>query len=284
MTGLFALCLAAPVSAFAQAPAAPAAQPPAAAPEPDLFTAAQVQPMLRRVGSLCEAEQVKQFNRTETKAYYEVGCRGGYGEVAVIDLPNTDTSPVGIVHCLDALPNYTCALTTQEANVAQRDQRVTQLRAAAQAKGVNCDVARNRNAEPRADNPARATEITCTGRPDSVMLLTTGENTEVMNCARSWLEGFPCRLTERPTWIPAVGADLKLVRPQTTCVVADAEPLGRGANDHFLETTCADGLSGWVIVYPKGVGRPKEVIACSQATLIGNGCQMRANVEALARN
>lgn len=276
--GLSAAAIAFAPCAFAQETAAqpPAAEAPAE-PAP-MFTVEQLRPIYQRTGSPCVIENARQFNLTDTRAYYELVCQGGYGEVAIVTLPLTDTSPVNYANCtLVASETFSCNLTEAEANRTWLDQRLASLGQAVGAGGAQCEATRFQYFPIRAANDPRAIEVSCSNRPESAVLLTTPTGQVAMSCARAWAEGFRCGLSEKETWVAAMNADLKMVEPDTGCQVSDMQPFGTTATDVYMEVTCSDGGRGFLVQYARSAARPARAVNCVLATQMGGGCRMPAN-------
>ena len=105
---------------------------------------------------------------------------------------------------------------------------------------------------------------------------------QILNCGRSAVENYRCNLTAPETAFTPVTQQLA-AKGKATCKVSAIRSIGvtpasAALQLAFVEVACADGDPGWVLVYPKGVNEPSEVLTCGQAAAqIQSACQLPAN-------
>lgn len=206
--------------------------------------------------------------------YFEYACQDGTGFMLVANSKGEVQRTITCIQATEIAGG--CKLTdTAAAKASLSGTYSTMLKAA----GFDCTVANFAYFQPKADAPAGsadAIEMSCSNRPESVVALIKDGKAEVMNCARSRVEGFRCSYTKEEDANNLLTADLKTTRFQT-CDVNGHRVMGSSSRAAFIEVSCSDGNPGFVISYPIGSGKPTDATPCGQANNLGGGCQMPAN-------
>jgi hypothetical protein len=167
-----------------------------------------------------------------------------------------------------------CKLSDTTAAAASLNATYTQMLKAA---GVDCEVSKFAPFPPKAGAAGtEAVELGCSNRPESLVAVVKDGKTEVMNCARSRVDGYGCSYTKPEDAYRLLTADLKTTRFQT-CEVNGYRAMGTSTRSAFVEVTCSDGNPGFVLTYPLGSGKPNDATPCGLANNMGGGCQMPAN-------
>ena len=203
--------------------------------------------------------------------YFEVACSDGKGYVLE---RGANGSLTRAIDCANAPGGAECTLT--DAREAQTEQAGLYSRLAGKA-GFPCKV------EKYALFPSHAArtevvELKCSDRPDGgVAVFDANGGGQIYNCILAELEGYRCSFSPKAASMPKLSGDLKAMG-KGSCVVSDARTIGKNATgEGFLEVACADGLPGWVMVYPANANAPSEVLSCRQASGVGGGCKLATN-------
>ncbi|MDP1739343.1 MAG: hypothetical protein Q8L23_18110 [Caulobacter sp.] len=208
---------------------------------------------------------------TTGSLYFEVACADGKGYVLE---RASNGSLARAIDCANAPGGAECTLT--DARQAQTEQAGLYSRLAGKA-GFPCNV------EKYALFPTRVArqevvELKCSDRPDGAVAVFDAEGPgRVYNCILAEVQGYRCTFSPKEAAMPKLSADLKGLG-KGSCVVSDARVIGKSdAGDGYVEVACADGLPGWVMVYPTSTNSPKEVLSCRQASSVGGGCKLATN-------
>jgi hypothetical protein len=205
--------------------------------------------------------------------YYEVSCNDGKGYVLQ---EASNGSLTNTIDCGQA-DNIGggCKMTDSRTAATAQNALYTRL---AKAAGFNCDVAKY-GALPSTGG-IDTVELQCSNRPDGAVGLfgRDAASTKIYNCVESEVAGFRCSFTKLAPLFPKLSADLKTLKPTTTCVVNDARVIGASPDEGFVELSCTDGMAGYVMGINKGDMKPKEALSCGQAKGIGGGCKLQTNV------
>ncbi|MFZ5668656.1 MAG: hypothetical protein ACOY4K_04120 [Pseudomonadota bacterium] len=204
--------------------------------------------------------------------FFEVACADGKGYLLE---RAANGSLARTIDCANAPSGAECTLT--DSREAQTEQAGLYSRLAAKA-GFPCQV------EKYALFPARArglevVELKCGDRPDGGVAVFPADGPgKVYNCVVAELQGYRCSFTPMAGSVGKLSADLKALG-KGSCVVSDARVIGKAetTGDGFIEVACADGLPGWVMVYPRDSNVAREVLSCKQAQGISGGCKMPTN-------
>jgi predicted nucleic acid-binding Zn ribbon protein len=205
--------------------------------------------------------------------YYEVACTDGKGYMY------EEASNGSFKRALDcAAADFVgggCKLTDSRAAATEQNGLYTRL---AKAAGYECDVAKYGvlNGPAGVDT----VELQCSNRADGAIAMfgKDAASTKVYDCVQSEIAGFRCSFTKVAPLLPKLSASLKGLKPDTSCVVADARVIGATADEGFVELSCTDGLAGYVLGINKADMKPKEALSCGQAKGIGGGCKLETNV------
>ena len=204
----------------------------------------------------------------------EVACASGTGFLIVTNGPDV----VSTVPCANSQPYQGgCKLT--DIAVAQTeaagDYTIT-----ARKDGYDCDVSKYAT-YPGAPRGKEIVELACKNRPDGAIAIFSGDGKDVIfNCGQAPLAGYNCRFSPVEAAYPALSAQLK-ADGKGSCVVNGVRPIGANSDSAFLEVSCADGNPGWVISYPKGDAKVKDIRSCAASKLTGVGaCELEANKKA----
>lgn len=212
------------------------------------------------------------FGANDTE-YFEFACQDGNGFLL---LSNSKGEVQRTISCVQAAQIAGgCKLTDTAAAMANMNGSYsTMLR----ASGFDCEVAKFAPIiKPNAPaGSPEAIEVSCANRPESVIALVKDGKAEVMNCARSRVDGYGCIYTKAEDANRLLTADLRTTRFQT-CEVNGHRAMGASTRNAFIEVSCSDGNPGFVITYPLGSGKPSDATPCGQANSLGGGCQMPAN-------
>ncbi len=208
---------------------------------------------------------------TTGSLYFEVACADGKGYVLE---RAANGSLARAIDCANAPGGAECTLT--DARQAQTEQAGLYSRLAAKA-GFNCAV------EKYALFPARVArqevvELKCSDRPDGAVAVFDAVGPgRIYNCILAEVQGYRCTFSPKEAAMPKLSADLSGLG-KSSCVVSDARVIGKSdAGDGYVEVACADGLPGWVMVYPTTANSPREVLSCRQASNVGGGCKLATN-------
>lgn len=209
--------------------------------------------------------------------YFEYACPDGTGFMLKADLTGAYKSQTS---CLQATTLAGgCTLTDAKGQIAAL---TTTLTNAAKAGGVDCAVTKFGDFPEREDSQFKATELGCSNRPESVVLVRSDAKTAVLNCIRARAEGWSCanRAQQEPLAYPALTNELAhatgVQKNYTSCTVNGASG-SYSLRSVYVEVTCSDGTPGFMIQYPLGDPKPQEIYTCGQAVAIGGGCKMAAN-------
>lgn len=203
--------------------------------------------------------------------YFEVACQDGKGYVLE---RATNGSLARAIDCANAPGGAECTLT--DAREAQTEQAGLYTRLATKA-GFPCKVDKYA-LFPSRTRGAEVVELKCSDRPDgAVAVFDASGGSKIYNCILAELQGFRCSFSPKEASMPKLSADLKGLG-KGSCVVSDARAIGTGnSGDGFVEVGCADGLPGWVMVYPANSNTAREVLSCRQASGVGGGCKLATN-------
>jgi hypothetical protein len=231
------------------------------------------------------AKAPKQCTVVNTR-YVMTGQNGDYFEYECSDktgfmiLASQAGEFVRQVNCADARGvGGGCTLTQGDAGATADNALYTRL---AKAAGFNCDVSKY-SVFPVSGSGREIVEMACSNRPDGAVGIFPGAGkAEVLNCGRSAVENYRCTLTPPESAFIPVTAQLA-AKGKSSCKVSAIRPIGvtpatAALQLAFIEVACADGDPGWVIVYPKGVNEPQDVLTCGQAAAqIQSACQLPTN-------
>ena len=201
--------------------------------------------------------------------YYEVACADGKGYMVQESLKG-DLQRVLDCGSADFIGGG-CTLT--DARAFQTEQATLYTRLAGKA-GFPCDVVKY--APLPTTGAKEVVELQCKDRPDGGIGIFTAGGGIVYNCVLAELEGYRCSFTKKEVVYPKLTAALRSLG-KDSCTVSEARSIGKTPDEGFVEIACADGLPGWVIGYPNGSDKPKEVLSCLQAANVGGGCKLPTN-------
>lgn len=232
--------------------------------------------LLAKAPKPCTVANTRYVMTSNNGDYFEYECSDKTGFMI---LANPAGEFVRQVNCADARGiSGGCTLTQADAGSTTDNAIYTRL---AKAAGFDCNVAKY-SVFPASGGGREIVEMACSNRPDGAVGIFPGTgNAEILNCGRSGVENYRCNLTAPETAYTPVTAQLAALG-KSSCKVSNIRPIGVSQatapkQQAFIEVACADGDPGWVIVYPRGVNTPSEVLSCGQATGIGGGCQLPSN-------
>jgi len=231
-----------------------------------------VEPLAAASGKNCVVTDKRYILTTVNGAmYFEVACQDGKGYV----LERAANGSFGrAIDCANAPGGAECTLT--DAREAQTEQAGLYTRLATKA-GFPCKV------EKYALFPVRVAreevvELKCSDRPDgAVAVFDANGGGKVYNCILAEVQGYRCSFSPKEASLPKFSVDLKGLG-KGSCAVSDARAIGMSTTgESFVEVACADGLPGWVMVYPASSSTAREVLSCRQASGVGGGCKLATN-------
>jgi len=231
---------------------------------------ATVDSLIKQGASSCVVKE-RRFaaeTRDGTK-YFEASCQDGKGYVFKVD---TKGQLVDTIDCVKAasLLDGGCKLT--DTRQAQTEQAALYTRLAKSA-GSNCDVDRYALFPPHAGE--EDVELVCKDGSGAIGIFRAGAGpSQVLDCPRAQMFGFACSLSKAANFA-ALNADLKRIKPDTTCVVSDSRVLGKSSKGTvLLEVACADKLKGYVLEYQ--TAPTLSAVAATGCALAG-GCKLPGN-------
>lgn len=258
----------------ANTPAAPG-QPPSA---PCLLPGnanphAVLEPLLRRAGFPCAAQQARGIGQTKTNTYLEVACRDGAGYLVVASVPFDEARPVQIQNCLmydDAETNLRCGLGDAAGRLAVVD------RYAAQAN--NGCVVKGRRFVGASGDSSMFLEAACQGGDGYIYkVAASGALLDVYPCAKANHLLGGCTLTDgRQAQADQTAGYARLAAAVgSSCDVERYAVFpARTAGEEVVEMVCKGG-AGAIGFFPAGAqGR---VVDCGRAPVVGYKCSMSAD-------
>jgi hypothetical protein len=204
--------------------------------------------------------------------YFEIACPDGKGYVLHGDKTGAlaETIP-----CAEAFSiGSGCTLT--DARQAET-QEATLYSGLAKGAGFDCQVSKYA-LFPQSDSTKDIVEMVCSNRADGAVGIFPAKGAGlVYDCIRSQDEGYKCTFTPDSAVYPHLSDALRAAG-KGSCVVSSARPFAHGVDgSDYVEVGCADGGSGWVLIYPAGSPSPKELLNCAQAHDMNGGCQLSGN-------
>ena len=238
---------------------------------------AGLQPVAQASGKACQVSDARFIGASKTgeESFYEFGCGPQPGFIAIVDKGGKFKQAI---ECSHAQSLGGCKFTDAASSVAADNASYA---AAAAKAGYACQVSQSRYIGT--DRTGRdVVELACSNRPDGAIMLTskTGGATDVLDCGRAgYAGGQSCQLTQAGVVYPKYTQALRS-KGKTSCTVSGTAFLGTaGQNEQFVETTCADGKSGWVIGFNGGSFTPVDILSCPQAKGRGLPCKMTGNIQ-----
>lgn len=235
--------------------------------------AAPILALAAKSDKACPVKSQRYVGGTNAGAsFYEIACENGSGYMIQA---NAKGELERTLSCVQAAGiGGGCTLTDAAGAIASANAGYSAL---IKAGGFDCNVSKFRAFQPKAGSPINEIiEAGCDNRPESVFALISGGKAEVMNCVRAQVEGYSCGYSKPEDAYKLLTENLRAAG-RTTCDVSGARTMGVGRAAAYVEVACSDGVPGFVLSYPLGVGKPTEAISCGQATNIGGGCQMPTN-------
>jgi hypothetical protein len=201
--------------------------------------------------------------------YFEIACPDGKGYVLHADRSGalSEAFPCAEAnHIADG-----CTLTDPRQEETQKAALYSGL---ARSAGFDCTVSKYA-LFPQPDATKNIVELACSNRPDGgVGIFPAGGAGQVYDCVRSRARGYKCTLTPESAVYPKLSAALRTAG-KGSCVVSNARPLARGDDGwDYVEVGCADGGSGWVVIYPPASPKPTQAFSCAKARSLNGGCQL----------
>lgn len=230
-----------------------------------------VDALVAKSGKTCQISDRRYVLSTKNgDNYYEVSCVAGTGYMVQ---ENAKGELARILDCGSAdFVGGGCTMT--DARAAKTEQSALYSKLATKA-GFDCDV--SKYAPLPTQGAQEVIEMQCSNRPDGGIGIFTAQGGKVLDCVHAELDGYRCSFTEKKAVFSKLTANLKTLG-KNSCTVSDARAVGKTADEGFIEVACSDGLPGWVIGYPTGSEKPKEVLSCAQAGNIGSGgCKLAGN-------
>jgi hypothetical protein len=204
--------------------------------------------------------------------YFEIACPDGKGYV----LSSNKSGALGeVIPCAQAYGiGNGCTLTDARQAATQEAALYTGL---AKNAGFDCQVSKYA-LFPQSDSTKDIVEMVCSNRPDGGVGVFPAKGAgQVYDCLRSQDEGYKCTFTPDSAVYPHLNDTLRAAG-KGSCVVSSARPFAHGADgSDYVEVGCADGGSGWVMIYPAGSATPKQLLNCAQAKDMNGGCQLPGN-------
>jgi hypothetical protein len=204
--------------------------------------------------------------------YFEIACPDGKGYV----LHGGKTGALAeVIPCAQAFEiGNGCTLT--DSKTAQTQEAATYA-GLAKAAGFDCAVSKYA-LFPQSDATKDIVEMVCSNRPDGGVGVFPAKGAgQVYDCIRSQDEGYKCSFTPESAVYPHLNEALRAAG-KGSCVVSSARPFAHGQDgSDYVEVGCADGGSGWVMIYPAGSPSPKQLLNCAQASNLNGGCQLAGN-------
>lgn len=205
--------------------------------------------------------------------YFEVACSDGKGYVLHADKTG---ALADVIPCTQAYAiGDGCTLTDTKTAETQEASTYAGL---AKAAGFDCAVSKYA-LFPQSDSTRDIVELVCSNRPDGGVGVFPAKGAgQVYDCIRSQDEGYKCSFTPESAVYPHLSEALQAAG-KGSCVVSNARPFARGDDgSDYVEVGCADGGSGWVMIYPPaGSHAPTQLLNCAQAGSLNGGCQLPGN-------
>jgi hypothetical protein len=204
--------------------------------------------------------------------YFEVACSDGKGYVLHADKSGALAE---VIPCAQAYQiGNGCNLTDSRQAQTQEAALYSGL---AKSAGFDCSVSKYA-LFPQSDTTKDIVEMACSNRPDGGVGVFPAKGAgQVYDCLRAQDEGFKCTFTPESAVYPRLNDTLRAAG-KGSCVVSNARPFAHGDDgSDYIEVGCADGGSGWVMIYPAGSPSPKQMINCAQASNLNGGCQLSGN-------
>jgi hypothetical protein len=204
--------------------------------------------------------------------YFEIACPDGKGYVLHADKTGTLAE---VIPCSQAYQiGDGCTLT--DARQAETQEAAT-YSGLAKGAGFDCTVSKYA-LFPQSDQTKDIVEMACSNRPDGGVGVFPAKGAgAVYDCVRSQDEGYKCSFTPESAVYPVLSAALRSAG-KGSCVVSNARPFAHGDDgSDYVEVGCADGGSGWVMIYPAGSRTPTQLLNCAQAGNLNGGCQLPGN-------
>jgi hypothetical protein len=205
--------------------------------------------------------------------YFEIACPDGKGYVLHADKTGALAE---VIPCAQAYAiGSGCTLT--DARQAET-QEATLYSGLAKSAGFDCQVSKYA-LFPQSDSTKDIVEMACSNRPDGGVGVFPAKGAgQVFDCIRSQDEGYKCSFTQESAVYQHLSDALRAAG-KGSCVVSNARPFARGEDgSDYVEVGCADGGSGWVMIYPPAGSRaPTQLLNCAQAGSLNGGCQLPGN-------
>ncbi|HLI67585.1 MAG TPA: hypothetical protein VKU90_14575 [Caulobacteraceae bacterium] len=204
--------------------------------------------------------------------YFEVSCSDGKGYMLQADRTG---KLAGVIPCTQAYQiGDGCTLTDARQAESQEDSLYSGL---AKQAGFDCTVSKYA-LFPQSDASKDIVEMVCSNRPDGGVGIFPAHGTgHVYDCLRSQDQGFKCTFTQVSAVFPKLSAELQ-AKGKGSCKVSDARPFGHADDgSDLIEVACADGGSGWVMMFPAGSQTPTDLLNCGQVAGTNGGCQLSTN-------
>lgn len=243
-----------------------------------LTTPAQIEAAAKaltaKADAKCAYEKQRFVMTTGEGDVIEVACAGGTGMMVV----SKGGEYVSTVPCARAM-GYQGGCQLSDVKAAQTAEADTYTQAAKKA-GFNCDVEKY-GVFPAPGGGKEIVELACKNRPDGAVAIFSGDGKdEILNCARSQIEGYRCSYSKVEPAYTQINEQLT-ADGKGACKVNAVRPIGVNAKNAFLEVSCSDGDPGWVLSYPRGVAKPDTIMSCGNARASGVGaCDLPTNKKA----
>jgi hypothetical protein len=240
---------------------------------PDAYTTGRVTKLLAASGKTCALKDKRYVGATTSgSSYFEASCQAGDGYMLEEGKDGAFKSATACVNAFNMLGG--CTLIDARAALTQENKLYSDL---AKKAGFDCDVAKY--APFPADNKNEVVELQCSNRPDGAVALFPlhGGKAMIYDCVRSENVGYRCSFSPDSATYKKFSAQL-VARGRGTCVVNGARAFGSNDTNDFVEVSCADGGSGWVIEYPLTGTTPNDLLNCAQAASVAKaGCELPTN-------
>lgn len=176
-----------------------------------------------------------------------------------------------------------CTLSNTQAAETAEIATYTRL---AKAANFNCDVSKYRFLGVDQKSNAEVVELACGNRGDGAIALFPTQasgKAQVFDCVQGGSVGVACQLTQaNQATFDKYTAGLAS-RGRNTCKVSNAKYLASTeSGGDLIETACADGLPGYVLVVDHATGAARDLLTCRDARASGAACTFPTNQTAAA--
>jgi hypothetical protein len=251
-----------------------------------LTTKAQIVAGLGRLasqgGAACTPSDGRFVGSNASGALYEVACGAGApGYMLETDLSGALSAALECSKARELAGG--CKLTATVVSEVAEAANYTKL---ARANGYPCDVSKYRSIGIDQATKSEVVELACANRPDGAIAFfptTAGGKVQRVDCVASAAIAQACSLSQPEANYAKYTASLA-AQGKTSCRVSAAKWLAQTRDGlDLIETACADGLPGFVLVIARADGAIAELLTCGQSRASGFACALPTNLASAGR-